>query len=82
VTLCAPIVIKNILFSLTFFISEKENNKKEIAEKNGEIIPTSDWIPKWEKDNEITKHAEETAKKLKEITEKYMANIFEIFNEK
>jgi hypothetical protein len=42
-TLYMLLQLKNILFSLTFFISEKENHKKEIAERNGEIIPKLEW---------------------------------------
>lgn len=43
-TLYMLLQIKNILFSLTFFISEKESRKKEIAEKNGKIVLKLEWI--------------------------------------
>ena len=79
-TLYMLLQIKNILFSLTFFISEKESPKKEIAEKNGEIIPTLEFEHDWENDDEITKIAEEMTKELNEATDKFMSSVFEIIN--
>ena len=43
-TLYMLLQIKNILFSLSFFITEKENHKREIAEKEGKIIPPLEWV--------------------------------------
>lgn len=76
-TLYMLLQIKNILFSLSFFILEKERLKKESAEKYGEIIPTVEWEHDWEKDDEITKIAKETEKKLNEATDKFFESIFE-----
>lgn len=42
-TLYMLLQIKNILFSLSFFITEKENRKRKIAEKEGKIIPALEW---------------------------------------
>lgn len=81
-TLYMLLQIKNILFSLTFLISEKESQKNEIAGKNGEIIPTVEWGHNWEKDDEITKIAKETTKKLNEATDKLMSSIFKTVDKK
>ena len=79
-TLYMLLQIKDILFSLTFFISEKERHKKEIAEKNGKIIPTVEWEHDWEKYDEITEIAEELREGLNEATDKFMSDIFEIIS--
>lgn len=81
-TLYMLLQIKNILFSLTFFIAEKENYKKETAEKEGKIIPTLEWEHDWEKDDRITKIAKKLEKELSEATEKSISNVFEIINKK
>lgn len=81
-TLYMLLQIKNILFSLTFFISEKESYKKKIAEKKGEIIPTVEWENDREKDDEITEITGEATKKLNEVAEKFVSNIFEMANKK
>lgn len=55
--------IRNALFSLTFFISQKEKSKeKEFSGEIGEI----NWVPDWEKDGEITKLVDEFSEELKE----------------
>jgi Tfp pilus assembly protein PilF len=77
-TLYMLLQIKNILFSLTFFITEKENHKKEIAEKEGRIIPTLEWVHDWEKDDEITKIAKNLGKELCEAYDKFIPSIFEM----
>jgi tetratricopeptide (TPR) repeat protein len=79
-TLYMLLQIKNILFSLTFFISEKENCKKEIEEKNGKIIPTLEWEHNWENYDEITKIAKETEKELNEATDELFSSIFKIIS--
>jgi tetratricopeptide (TPR) repeat protein len=54
--------IRNVLFSLAFFVSQKEKSKeKEVDGKIGEIP----WTHDWEKDDELTKLADEYAKELK-----------------
>ena len=53
--------IRNVLFSLAFFVSQKEKSKeKEVDGKIGEIP----WTHDWEKDDELTKLAEEYAEEL------------------
>ena len=54
--------IRNVLFSLAFFVSQKEKSKKkEIDGKIGELH----WTQDWEKDDELTKLADKCAKDLK-----------------
>ena len=54
--------IRNALFSLAFFISQKEKAKeKEIDGKIGELH----WTRDWEKDDELTKLADNYAEELK-----------------
>ena len=54
--------IRNVLFSLAFFVSQKEKSKeKEVDGKIGEIP----WTHDWEKDDELTKFADEYAEELK-----------------
>ncbi|KAF5431751.1 Tetratricopeptide (TPR) repeat [Candidatus Methanophagaceae archaeon] len=54
--------IRNVLFSLAFFVSQKEKSKeKEVDGKIGEIP----WTHDWEKDDELTKLADKYAKELK-----------------
>jgi hypothetical protein len=54
--------IRNVLFSLAFFVSQKEKSKeKEVDGKIGEIH----WTHDWEKDDELTKLADKYAKELK-----------------
>ena len=54
--------IRNVLFSLAFFVSQKEKSKeKEVDGKIGEIP----WTHDWEKDDELTKLADEYAEELK-----------------
>lgn len=81
-TLHMLLQIKNILFSLTFFITEKENHKRKIAEKEGKIIPILGWIHDWEKDDEITKIAKKLGNELGEATDKFISDMFEIVNKK
>ncbi len=53
--------IRNVLFSLAFFVSQKEKSKeKEVDGKIGEIP----WTHDWEKDDELTKLADEYAEEL------------------
>ena len=53
--------IRNVLFSLAFFVSQKEKSKeKEVDGKIGELH----WTHDWEKDDELTKLADEYAKEL------------------
>jgi len=73
-TLYMFLQIKNILFSTASFVSEKENRKKENAEKNGEIIPTLEF----EHDLENDEIANETAQKLIEEIDKLESVLFEI----
>ena len=81
-TLYMLLQLKNILFSLTFFISEKENHKKEIAERNGEIIPKLEWTHECEKNDEITNIAKKTVKKLNKASNKFISSVFETLNDK
>lgn len=81
-TLYMLLQIKNILFSLSFFITEKENHKREIAEKEGEIILPLEWVHDWEKDDEITKIAKKLENELGEATDEFISDIFEIMNTK
>jgi uncharacterized protein with HEPN domain len=54
--------IRNVLFSLAFFVSQKEKSKgKEVDGKIGELH----WTHDWEKDDEFTKLADEYAEELK-----------------
>ena len=54
--------IRNVLFSLAFFVSQKEKSKKkEIDGKIGELH----WTHDWEKDDELTKLADKCAEELK-----------------
>ncbi len=54
--------IRNVLFSLAFFVSKKEKSKKmEIDGKIGELY----WTHDWEKDDELTKLADKYAEELK-----------------
>jgi len=54
--------IRNVLFSLAFFVSQKEKSKeKEIDGKMGELH----WTHDWEKDDELTKLADKYAEELK-----------------
>jgi len=54
--------IRNVLFSLAFFVSQKEKSKKkEIGGKIGELH----WTHDWEKDDELTKLADKCAEELK-----------------
>ena len=54
--------IRNVLFSLAFFVSQKEKSKKkEIDGKIGELH----WTHNWEKDDELTKLADKYAEELK-----------------
>ena len=53
--------IRNVLFSLAFFVSQKEKSKeKEVGGKIGEIP----WTHDWEKDDELTKLADEYVEEL------------------
>lgn len=53
--------IRNVLFSLAFFVSQKEKSKeKEVDGKIGEIP----WTYDWEKDDELTKLTDEYAEEL------------------
>lgn len=53
--------IRNVLFSLAFFVSQKEKSKeKEVDGKIGEIP----WTHDWEKDDELTKLADEYKEEL------------------
>ena len=54
--------IRNVLFSLAFFVSQKEKSKKkEIDGKIGKLH----WTHDWEKDDELTKLADKCAGELK-----------------
>ena len=54
--------IRNVLFSLSFFVSQKEKSKeKEVEGKIGELH----WTHDWEKDDELTKLADKYAEELK-----------------
>ena len=54
--------IRNVLFSLAFFVSHKEKSKeKEIDGKIGELH----WTHDWENDDELTKLADKYAEELK-----------------
>lgn len=53
--------VRNVLFSLAFFVSQKEKSKeKEVGGKIGEIP----WTHDWEKDDELTKLADEYVEEL------------------
>jgi tetratricopeptide (TPR) repeat protein len=54
--------IRNVLFSLAFFVSQKEKSKeKEVEGKIRELH----WTHDWEKDDELTKLADKYAEELK-----------------
>lgn len=70
--------IRNALFSLTFFISQKEKSKeKEIGGQIGEI----NWTHNWEKDDELTKLANNFSDELKESYSQMEKQLIKLFRD-
>jgi len=68
--------IRNVLFSLAFFISQKEKSKeKEVDGKIGELH----WTHNWKKGDELTKLADEYAEELKKYFNQMEKRIVKIF---
>lgn len=70
--------IRNVLFSLAFFISQKEKSKKkEIGGKIGELY----WTHNWEKDDELTKLADKCVEDIKDRSNKLVNELVKLLEE-
>lgn len=77
-TIQALLNIRNALFSLTFFISQKEKSKeKEIGGQIGEL----NWTHNWEKDDELTKLANNFSDELKESYSQMEKQLIKLFRD-
>jgi tetratricopeptide (TPR) repeat protein len=71
-TLKAMRSARNLLFSLSFFVFEKETEKVKDSDK---IIPTIEWTIDWEKNPELKKIADDAAEQINEVYQKYLEEI-------
>ena len=74
-TLKAMRSVRNLLFSLSFFVFEKETEKVKDSDK---IIPTMEWTIDWDKNPELKKIADDAAEQINEAYQKYFEEIFDL----
>jgi|GEM_PF-1503535 tetratricopeptide (TPR) repeat protein len=66
--------VRNLLFSLSFFVSEKEKEKsKDISG----IIPTMEWTIDWDKNPELKKIADDMAEEIKKAQRKLCDDVLD-----
>lgn len=76
-TLQAFKIIRNILFSLSFFIMEKENKKKQ--DNNG-AIPSINWTIDFDENPELKEIADNLANELKKAREQLIKDILKVYD--
>jgi len=73
-TINAMQTVRNLLFSLSFFVSEKEKEKsKDISG----IIPTMEWTIDWDKNPELKKIADDMAEEIKKAQRKLCDDVLD-----
>ena len=77
-TILAMRNVRNLIFSLSFFVEEKEKAK---VKNSNEIIPTIEWEINWDSNPELKKIADDFAQELTDALQKCKTEIITALEE-